>query len=179
MAGEWFSQIPSWFGGFFRALPDAAVALWEFGDPSTLGRGWWGLLILLIWGVGLIGLPLVIAKRTYGTHEWVSASMGVVAATSAGWWLFGILPSAWIYYTDGAKEILEGTIIPASVGYTFANGYRLDIASNFYEVVRDLVVIVEHVVALVFTFWAALKIQERYPRGLAEGETKPDAGGYR
>jgi hypothetical protein len=169
----------SWFGDFFSALPDAAVALWQFGDPSGLGRGWWGIVILLIWGVGLTAIPLLIAKRTYGEHEWVSATMGVVAGLSIFWWVYGILPSAWIYYLDSSKEILAGPIIPASVGITFASGYRLDLMSNFYEVVRDLVVVIEHLVAFVLTFWAALKIQERYPKTLAPGETKPEAGGYR
>lgn len=169
----------SWFGEFFSTLDEALVALWEFGDPSGLGRGWWGLLILAIWGIFLIGLPLLIARRTYGEHEWVSATMGVLGGLSILWWVFGILPSAWIYYVDSAAETLGGPIIPESLGITFSNGYRLDIASNFYEVFRDLVVVVQHLIALVGVFYAALKLQERFPRTLAEGETKPDAGGYR
>ncbi|MBW3620262.1 MAG: hypothetical protein KY461_08460 [Actinobacteria bacterium] len=171
-----------WFGEFFGALPDAARGLYQFGDPSGLGRGWWGLVILLIWGVLLIALPLVIAKRTYGTHEWVSATMGVVAGLSIFWWVYGILPSAWIYYLDSNKEVLAGPIIPATAGLTFGSGegaYRLDIASNLYDVIRDTVVVVEHLVAFVITFWAALKIQQKYPRTLAAGEVKPEAGGYK
>lgn len=176
---EWFAGIPEWFGGFFSAIPDALYALWQFGDPSALGRGWWGVVIALIWGVLLLAVPLLIAQRTAGTHEWVSATMGVVASLSAVWWLFGVLPSAWIYYIDGSRELLEGTVIPASVAINFPSGFRLDIASNFYVVVRDLVVIIEHAVALALIFWVVLRVQARYPRGLAEGETKPDPGGYR
>lgn len=186
---EWFSGIPAWFGDFFGALPEAGIALWEFGDPGNLGRGWWGLLIMAIWGVGMIGLPLVIAKQTAGKHEWVSATMGVMAGLSGLWWAFGILPSAWIYYLDGTQEILEGTIIPASVGYTlqdsflwFPAGYRFGIdtfTNNFYLVVRDTVVVIEHVIAFVLLFRLANWVQEKYPRGLAEGEVKPDPGGYR
>jgi hypothetical protein len=179
VAGEWFGQIPSWFGDFFRTIPDALYALWQFGDPSALGRGWWGVVIMGVWGIFLIGGPLVIARLTQGKHEWVSASMGVLAGLSGLWWVFGILPSAWIYYLDGSQEILEGTIIPASAGFTFANGYRLDIASNLYTVIRDLVVVLQMTVGIVLMFWGALKLQERFPRGLAEGETKPDPGGYR
>lgn len=178
-AGEWFAQVPEWFGGFFETLPAALEALWEFGDPSSLGQGWWGLVILAIWGIFLTAVPLFIARRTYGEREWVSATMGVVAALSVGWWVYGILPSAWIYYLDSSQEILEGSVIPASVGYTFANGYRLSLMNDFYLVVRDSVVVLWHLIAFVFTFWAALRIQDRYPRGLAEGETKPEAGGYR
>lgn len=186
---EWFAGIPSWFGDFFGALPEAGLALWEFGDPDSLGRGWWGILIVLIWGIFLIGIPLLVADRTAGKRQWVAASMGALGGLSVLWWLFGVLPSAWIYYLDSTKEILEGTIIPASVGYTlqdsflwFPAGYRIGIdtfTNNFYLVVRDSVVVIEHVLAFVLLFRAAKWVQDRHPRGLAEGEVKPDAGGYR
>lgn len=186
---EWFGGIPEWFGEFFSALPAAGEALWEFGDPSNLGRGWWGILIVLIWGVFLIGLPLLVAKRTAGEHEWVSASMGAMAGLSGLWWIFGILPSAWIYYLDSTQEILEGTVIPASIGYTlkssflwFPEGYRFGVdtfTNNFYLVVRDTVVVLETVLGFVIVFRIARWVQENYPRGLGEGEVKPDAGGYR
>jgi hypothetical protein len=168
-----------WFGEFFSTLDDALYALWQFGDPSGVGQGWWGLVILVIWGVGLIGLPLFIARQTYEEHEWVSATMGVVAALSVGWWIFGILPSAWIYYLDSASETLKGPIIPESVGITLASGYRLDLMSNFYDVFRDLVVVLQQIAALALTFWGALRIQKRFPRTLAPGETRPEAGGYK
>lgn len=175
-----------YFSDFAGAFPDAMVALWRFGDPSGVGQGWWGLVILLIWGVGLTAVPLFIAKRTYETHEWVSATMGVVAGLSVAWWLFGILPSAWIYYVDANKEILEGSIIPASAGLTFDNGflffpegYRLDIATDLYNVIRDVVVTLETGAAITLVIWGAIRIQRQYPRSLAPGETKPDAGGYK
>lgn len=169
----------NWFGEFFSTLDDALYALWQFGDPSGIGQGWWGIVILLIWGVLLTAIPLLIAKRTYGKREWVSATMGVVAGLSIFWWVYGILPSAWIYYLDSNQEILEGTIIPATAGITFANGYRLDIASNLYQVIRDLVVVIQHLVAFVLTFWLALRLQKKYPKTLVPGEVKPDAGGYK
>lgn len=186
---EWFSGIPGWFGDFFSTIPEAATALYEFGDPSSVGQGWWGIVIVLIWGVLLIGLPVLIAQRTVGEREWVAASMGALGGLSGLWWLFGILPSAWIYYLDSSQEILEGNIIPASVGYTFQNnflwfdaGQRLGLdtfTNNFYLVVRDTVVVIEHVLAFMLLLWIVRKVQERHPRGLAEGEVKPDAGGYR
>ena len=175
-----------YFSDFASAFPDAMAALWDFGDPSGIGQGWWGIVILLIWGIGLTAVPLYIAKITYEKHEWVSATMGTVAALSVAWWLFGILPSAWIYYVDANKEILQGAIIPASMGITFENGflffpegYRLDIASNFYEVVRDSVVMIETGAATTLCIWGALRIQERFPRTLAPGESRPEAGGYK
>lgn len=168
----------SWFGEFFGAIPEAIKGLYLFGDPSGVGNGWWGFVILAVWGVFLIGLPLFVAKRFYGERDWVSATMGCIGGLGILWWVFGILPSAWIYYVDSNKEVLIGRIIPATAGLTFGE-YRIDIASNLYTVIRDLVVVVEHLVAFVFTFYAALKIQARYPRTLAPGEVRPDAGGYK
>lgn len=179
----------SWFAEFFRTLPAVGEALWEFGDPSGRGQGWWGIAILLIWGVGLVGVPLMIAKRTYQEREWVSATMGVIAALAVAWWVYGILPSAWVYFVDSNQEILEGTIIPASAGITgpiavfgqtlVPDGYRLALADDLYTVVRDLVVVVQHLVAFGLTFWAAMRIQDRLPKTLASGETRSESGGYK
>ncbi|MFT5223190.1 MAG: hypothetical protein ACI867_001504 [Glaciecola sp.] len=169
----------SWFGDFFAALPDAMRGLYEFGDPSGVGNGWWGFVILFIWGVPLTAIPLYLAKKWYGKHEWASATMGVIAALSIMWWAFGILPSAWIYFMDSNKEVLAGAIIPESAGLTFGE-YRIDIASNLFTVIRDIVVVVEHLVAFVLTFWLALRIQKQLPsKTLASGEIKPESGGYK
>ncbi len=167
----------SWFGEFFRALPDALRALYDFGDPSGVGQGWWGVVIALIWGIGLTALPLLIARRTYGKHEWVSATMGVIAALAIAWWVYGILPSAWIYFVDSNKEVLQDRIIPTSFAPTIGS-MRLDIATNLYQVIRDLVVVIEHLIALAATVWAAIAIQKRFPRTLASGEERPESGGY-
>lgn len=170
----------SWFGDFFSALPEALQALYEFGDPESLGRGWWGFLIVAIWGVFLVGIPIALAKRWYGEREWLSAMMGVIAATAVSWWIFGIIPSAWIYYVDANKEILEGVIIPASftLPHPFTDS-RLEIMTNLYDVLRDVVVLLETNVAVVAVIVAAARIQQRYPRTLAPGEIKPEAGGYK
>ncbi len=167
----------SWFGDFFRALPEAFRALYEFGDPSGVGQGWWGVVIALIWGIGLTALPLLVAKWTYGKHEWVSATMGVIAALSIAWWIYGILPSAWIYFVDSNKEILQHRMIPGSFAPNIG-ATELDIATDLYVVIRDLVVVVEHLIALAATIWAAIAIQRRFPRTLASGEERPESGGY-
>lgn len=168
-----------WFGEFFATLPAALRELYEFGDPSQRGQGWWGLVIFVVWAVVFTLVPLLIARATYGKREWVSATMGVVAGLSIFWWIFGILPSAWIYFLDASSELLSGPIIPASVGITLPNGYRLDLMSNFYQVVRDTVVVLEHLVAFVLVIWGAIRLQRRFPRTLATGETRPESGGYK
>ncbi len=166
-----------WIGDFFGAIPDAFRALYQFGDPSSVGNGWWGIVIAVIWFGPLVALPLFIARRTYGEHEWVSAFMGAVAGLAVLWWIFGILPSAWIYFVDSNKEILADRVIPTSLTFDIG-GVHFPLATNFYDVLRDLVVVVEHLIALVAVIWAAFKIQERYPRTLVSGEEKPESGGY-
>lgn len=167
----------SWFGEFFRALPEALRALYDFGDPSGVGQGWWGVVIALIWGIGLTAVPLAIAHLTYGKREWVSATMGVIGGLSIFWWVYGILPSAWMYFVDSSQEILSDRVIPTSLTFTIG-GVHFPVATNLYDVIRDLVVVVQHLIALVATFWAAIALQKRFPRTLAPGEGPRESGGY-
>lgn len=148
---------------FFRTLPDAGREFWEFGD------GFYGLAIL-IGSIVLIALFLALAKRLRSNHEWLSAVMGVMAITIGMWWAFGILPSAWVYYVDGARDVLEGAVIPAA----------LPAMEDFYQVFRDSVVIVETAVALVAVAMITRAAQKRFPRELGEGEEgRTQTGGYR
>jgi hypothetical protein len=167
----------AWLGDFFGALPDAFVRLYQFGDPSGKGNGWWGFVIAGIWAVGLTAIPLFIARRTYGTHEWVSASMGVLGATAIFFWIYGVIPSGWVYFVDSNKDVLEHAIIPSSFVPNIGTR-ELKIATNLYVVIRDTVVVIEHLIALGATFWAALAIQKRFPRTYAPGEEKRESGGY-
>lgn len=168
-----------WFGEFFATLPEALRALYQFGDPQDLGRGWVGLAVMALWAGPLFALPLYLAKLTYRTHEWVSATMGVIAATSFLWWVHGVIPHTWIQFTQSNENILEGTMIPASAGITLPNGERLDIASNLYAVITEGVVGALMIAGIVVTLWAFLRVQRMVPKTLASGEVKPEAGGYK
>lgn len=166
-----------WFGDFFGALPDALRALYLFGDPNGTGQGWWGAVIALIWAIPLTAVPLAISRMTYGKREWVSATMGVIGTLSIFMWVYGVLPSAWLYYVDSSEEILADRVIPTSLTFTIGGVY-FPVATNFYDVIRDLVVVFEHLIALGITFWAAMALQKRYPRALAPGEETRESGGY-
>jgi hypothetical protein len=171
--------VGQWFAEFFGALPDVARAIYQFGDPGDLGRGWIGAAVMLLW-LGPLGVvPLYIAKLTYGKREWVSATMGVMGASSLLWWLHGVLPHAWIQFTESNQPLLEGTIIPASVGVDVSEDYRLDIASNLYSVITESVLAGLMIGGIVVTLWAALRMQRSLPKTLAGNETKPEAGGYK
>jgi hypothetical protein len=170
--GEWFSE-------FAAALPDALRAAYQFADPQDLGRGWVGVAIMLLWLGPLLALPLLLAKKTYGTHEWFSATMGVVAASSFLWWLHGVIPHGWIQFTESNENLLSGAIIPASAGIDVSEDYRLDLASNLYAVITEGVVQMMMIVGIVITILVFLRVQKRLPKTLAPGESKPDAGGYK
>ncbi len=172
-------DVGEWFGEFFRALPDVGQALYRFGDPQDLGRGWVGLLISVLWIVGLGIGPLLVAKMTYGKHEWVSASMGIMGASSLLWWIHGVLPHGWIQFTESNQDLLSGTVIPDEFGIQVREDYFLDVASNLYAVITEGTVGLLMVVGIVVTVWAILRMQKRYPKTLAAGETRPEAGGYK
>jgi hypothetical protein len=171
--------VVEWFGEFFATLPEALQALWLFGDPEGRGRGWFGVFLLVLWAVPLTALPLYIAKITYGKREWVSATMGVMGATSILWWVFGVIPSAWMFFTSSEVDILEHAIIPSSATITLQSGYVIEVATDLYNVIVDSVSALMMVGGIVVGCWAALRIQKQYPKKLAEGEVKPEAGGYR
>lgn len=168
-----------WFGEFFAALPEVGRALYRFGDPQNLGRGWIGAAIMLLWIGPLMALPLWIAKKTYGTREWVSATMGVIAGSTFLWWLHGVLPHGWIQFMESNENILSGRVIPASAGIDISEDFRLDIASNLYAVIVESVVGLLMIAGIAVSLWAVLRMQRSYPKTLAPGETKPESGGYK
>jgi hypothetical protein len=171
--------VLEFFQEFGAAVPDALRALYQFGDPAGLGRGWVGAAIMFLWFGPLLALPLYLAKITYGKREWFSATMGVMAASSAIWWLFGVLPHGWIQFVESNENILSGTIFPESAGFTVGEDYRVDIATNLYGVISDSVVGALTVAGVVLALWGMVRIQKQLPKTLAAGESKPDAGGYK
>ena len=156
------------FGEFFSTLPLVFSALWEFM------RGWAGVAIIIGSGGMMIGFALVsmLLRDRFG---WLAAIFGMMSATVAAWWAFGIIPSAWIYFADGQRDLMEGTVIADTLGYG-----RFIISDNFYQVFRDLVVVGETNIAMVAFAVAALQIQKRFPKALGEGEeARPQSGGYK
>jgi uncharacterized membrane protein (Fun14 family) len=155
-------------GEFFAGLPDAIVALWDFGD------GFVGLLLMVV----SIGMVIGFAAAAYilrGRQGWLSALFGSMAVLLGLWWTLGIIPSAWVYFADSQKELLADTIIPSQIVIG-----DLEVATNFYDVFRDSIVMIEATVVLALGAWLIFAIQKRFPGGLAEGEEKgPTTGGYK
>lgn len=157
-----------WVGEFFSTLPMVGSALWTFI------RGWVGVAIIVGSGAMMIGFggAAVLLRDKFG---WLSAVFGMMSATVAAWWAFGIIPSAWIYFADGQKDLMIDRVIPGTLGIG-----RFEVAANFYFVFRDLVVVMETQIAMVAFAIIALQIQKRFPRALAEGEeARPQSGGYK
>jgi hypothetical protein len=89
-----------WLGEFFRALPGVVRALWQFGD------GFYGVAIML-GSLALIAAFTFVAIRLREIRGWLSSVFAVMAITIGMWWGFGILPSAWVYFADGERDLLE------------------------------------------------------------------------
>lgn len=153
----------SFVGEFFRTLPEVFVQLWGFID------GWRGVAVAVGSGALAVGFA-VGAMRLRDSSAWVSAILGMMSATVVMWWLFGIIPSAWVYFADAQRNLMGGTVIPEA----------LPLMNNFYNVFRDAVVLAETGVACLAFVVVAFWIQKRYPRALAEGEeARPQSGGYK
>lgn len=150
-------------GEFFGAIPEVARAFWVFME------GLYGVAII-VGSVVLTALFAFLAKAWRGTRDWLSAVSGMTAASIAFWWGFGILPSAFVYFMDGERDIIEGTLLPGS----------LPGMDNFYQVLRDSIVMGQTILFVILFAMGMLMIQRRYPRTLAGGEEKsPSSGGYR
>jgi hypothetical protein len=157
-----------WLGEFFSTLPDAFLALWEFGG------GFVGV-VLMGGSILLIALFCMLAFRLRETQGWTSALFGAMAVLLALWWLIGIIPSAWVYFVDSQKDMFADQIIPSAIVIG-----RIEVASNFYNVFRDSIVMVEGAIVLGIGVVVMLAIQRRFPKGLAEGEERgPTTGGYK
>lgn len=164
----------SWLTEFFGTIPGALGALWTFGGGLS------GLFVTIGSAV-LTGLFLLAAQRTRDDYGWVSATFGGMAATIAGFWAFGILPSAWVYYADQVRDLVGDQIIPTQIAIPFPGREEpFVLLGNFYQVFRDSIVMVETMVAMGAFTVAAFWIQKRWPRSLAEGEeARPQSGGYK
>ncbi|HEX6255761.1 MAG TPA: hypothetical protein VFZ70_08105 [Euzebyales bacterium] len=155
-------------GEFFANLPDAIAALWNFGD------GLIGLVLMVV----SIGMVIGFAVAAYVLRErqgWLSALFGSMAVLLGLWWALGIIPSAWVYFADSQKDLLADSIIPSQIVIG-----DLEFATNFYNVFRDSIVMIEATIVLAAGAWLIFAVQKRLPGGLAEGEEKgPTTGGYK
>jgi hypothetical protein len=148
---------------FFSTLPAAGSAFASFAE------GFYGLAVTIV-SIVLFALFAFLALTWRDGHGWLSAVFGMMAAFIAFWWAFGILPSALIYYMDGSRDLLAGSMFPDS----------LPGMDNAYQVVRDILVVGQTTLAVIAFCMAAAALQRRYPRTLAEGEERgPSSGGYK
>lgn len=153
---------------FFVTLPPMFVALWNFAGSFT------GVL-LMGGSIALVVLFCLLAFRMRNTQGWLAGLFGGMAVLLGLWWLIGIVPSAWIYFLDTQQELLQDQIIPGQIIIG-----RLEIATNFYQVFRDSIVLLEGAVVLGIGVVVMRQVQKRFPGGLAEGEERgPTTGGYK
>ena len=162
-----------WVGEFFGTLDDVGRAMWTFLGENR-SSPWEGVATIIGSGALMIAFALA-AFKLRDAYGWLSSIFGMMSATIAAWWAFGIIPSAWIYFADGQRDLMENTVIPETLGVG-----RFVVSTNFYQVFRDSVVMGETTIAMIAFAVLALKIQKRFPRALAEGEeARPQSGGYK
>lgn len=160
--------LVTWWTIGVGVASQVAMALWQFGG------GFFGI-VLMGGSAALIGLFCMLAYRLRGRQGWLSALFGAMAVLLGLWWLIGIVPSAWVYFVDSQKDLLRGQVIPGAITLG-----PLDVASNFYDVFRDTIVLVQGTVVLGIGVWLMLAVQKRFPGGLGEGEERgPTTGGYK
>jgi hypothetical protein len=180
-------RVARTFGGLFGlgALSIAGLlAVWW-----TVGVNIMGLALAALWkdgggfvgailmggSIALIALFCMLAYRLRDTQGWTSALFGAMAVLLSLWWLIGIIPSAWVYFADSQKDLLADRIIPSAI--VIGN---VEVATNFYNVFRDSIVMIEGGIALGIGVAVMLVIQRRFPKGTAEGEERgPATGGYK
>jgi len=148
---------------FFGALPEAGRALWELGDG-------WRTVGVLIGAFVLMAVFGFLALRWRDRHGWLSAILGVKAGFIAFWLVFGMIPSGWMFFADGERDLLEGTLLPGPIGPF----------EDAYEVVRDLVTVGLMGVGIIAFGVAAVWLQKRFPRSASpDDDREPVTGGYR
>jgi hypothetical protein len=150
---------------YLANLWDLLVALWAFG-------GEWRAVFTAAASGALTIVLLAGAHFLRDRSGWLSAILGMMGATVVMWWALGIIPSAWVYFADGQRDLLIDNIIPEQV--------FPPLIPNFYLLFRDSIVVIETAIATTGVILVALAVQRRYPRALAEGEeARPQSGGYK
>lgn len=155
-----------WLSEMFRTLPEVGSQLWKFSNDGGVNP-----IAVTLGTVILMALLLGAAKNLRDEHGWLAAIFGAMAATIAMFWVFGVIPSAWVYFIDGSRDVLENKVIPTSAGPQL---------TNLYQVIRDSVVMGLTGVGIVGLAAVCARVQKEFSRSLADGEeARPQSGGYK
>jgi hypothetical protein len=133
------------------------------------------LLAEAVWFGLSIGLMLAAFKSK---NEWVRAGLASLGLSIIGFRLLAVIPSWWLYYSEGQMKWGGQGCIQLNLGELFASGS----ASNqcLKQAIKDIVVVGENAVVLGGFCVAFLIYQKKFPKQLASGESKPEAtGGYK
>ncbi len=105
--------------------------------------------------------------------------MGVMAASSFIWWVHGVLPHAWIQFVEANENVLAGVIIPETAGFDISEDYRLADRLEPLRGHRGLGGRGPDDRRHRADPAGLPRVQKQYPKSLAAGEVKPEAGGYK
>jgi hypothetical protein len=128
-----------------------------------------------VWFVLLIGLLVASGKMK---TSWAKAGVAAIALSMLAVRTLAILPSWWLYYSEGQMKWGGQGCIQLNLAELF----KSESASNscLKQMIKDTVVVIENGVVLGAFVVAFLIYQKKFPKQLAAGESKPEAtGGYK
>jgi hypothetical protein len=133
---------------------------------------------LLVEGVW-IGFAVALLLGAFkAKSEWVKAGLGALALSIVGFRLLAVVPSWWLYYSEGQMKWGGQGCIQLNIMELF----KSDTASNscLKQMIKDTIVVIENGAILGAFVVAFLVYQKKFPKHLASGESKPEAtGGYK
>lgn len=133
------------------------------------------LLAEAVW----IGLSVALLLGAFkAKSEWIKAGLGSLALSIIGFRLLMVVPSWWLYYSEGQMKWGGQGCIQLNIAELF----KSESASNqcLKQAIKDTVVVIENGVILGAFVVAFLIYQKKFPKQLAAGESKPEAtGGYK
>lgn len=128
-----------------------------------------------VW-IGLSVALLLVAFKS--KSEWTRAGLGALGLSIIGFRLLAVVPSWWLYYSEGQMKWGGQGCIQLNLAELF----KSESASNscLKQMIKDTIVVIENGAILGAFVVAFLIYQKKFPKQLAPGESKPEAtGGYK
>jgi hypothetical protein len=144
------------------------------------------ILLFAIAGI-VIGLALL-AGSFKMTNEWARASIAGLGLSILGLELLAILPSWWLYFSDGRMHWGGQGCVEFNIVNVFKHFPQIFSTKETTEgsiqcvrqALKDTAVVIENGVVLGGFVVGFLIWQKKFPKQLAPGESKPEAtGGYK
>lgn len=123
-------------------------------------------ILLLFEGVYFLIAFALLGAAFKTKSEWVKASLAALGLSIIALRTLAVLPSWWLYFADTRLD------------WGGQGCVAIDL-SCIKQAAKDTVVVIENAVVLGAFVVGFMIWQRKFPKQLASGESKPDAGGYK